>query len=135
MNTDTTGHPGSRGQALLLRASVVAAAAAGTALLTTACGGGPPNAGPASQQAASAANQQAAAASVPPAQQAQLTQLAQQYTACMRSHGVTNFPDPSPGGGFQFDVGGIDTHSSRFQAATQACQNIMSKVHKLVHSG
>ncbi|HEY3955855.1 MAG TPA: hypothetical protein VGM53_20985 [Streptosporangiaceae bacterium] len=134
MNTDNTGHSAPRGQALLRRASALAAAAAGTALLTTACGGSP-TAGPASQQAAPPANQQAAATSIPPAQQAQLTQLAQQYTACMRSHGVTNFPEPSPGGGFEFELGGIDTHSSRYQAATQACQNIVSKAHKLMHSG
>lgn len=135
MYTDNTGHSAPREQALLRRASVLAAVAAGTALLTTACGGGSPTAGPASQRAAPPANQQAAATSIPPAQQAQLTQLAQHYTACMRSHGVTNFPEPSPGGGFEFELGGIDAHSSRYQAATQACQNIVSKAHKLMHSG
>jgi hypothetical protein len=30
---------------------------------------------------------------------------------------------------------GIDTRSSRFQAAAQACQDIVSKAHKLTHSG
>jgi len=135
MNTDNTRYPGPRGQALPLRASALAAAAASTALLATACGSGSPAAGPASQQAAPPANQQAAAASVPPAQQAQLTRLAQEYTACMRSRGVTNFPAPSPGEAFEFELGGIDTRSSRFQAATQACQEIVSKAHKLMHGG
>ena len=67
--------------------------------------------------------------------QAQLTRLGQQYTACMRSHGVTNFPDPSPGEAFEFETNGIDPRSSRFQAAAQACQNIVSKVHELMHGG
>jgi hypothetical protein len=53
----------------------------------------------------------------------------------MRSHGVTNFPEPFPGGGFEFELGGIGTHSSRYQATTQACQNIVSKAHKLIRSG
>ncbi len=132
MNTHTTGHRGPRGQALPLRASVLAAV--GTALLAAACGGGSP-AAPANQQAAPLANQQAPAASIPPAQQAQLTRLGQQYTACMRSHGVTNFPNPSPGGAFEFEMHGIDTRSSRFQAAVRACQDIASKTHKLMHSG
>jgi hypothetical protein len=133
MNTHTTGHSGPPGQALPLRARVLAAAAAGTALLAAACGGGPPAAGPTSQQAAPLPNQRAAAASVPPAQQAQLIRLGQQYTACMRSHGVTNFPAPSPGRGFEFEMHGTDTRSSRFQTAARACQEIVSKVHKLMH--
>jgi len=110
-------------------ASALAAAACGTALLATACSGGSPVAGPANQQAAPPA------ASVPPAQQAQLTRLGQQYTACMRSHGVTNFPGPSPGEVFEFDMRGIDTRSAPFQAAAQACQDIASKAHELMHGG
>ena len=43
---------------------------------------------------------------------------------CMRSHGVANFPDPSPEGGFlsALSAAGIDTHSPSYQRALQACK-------------
>jgi len=41
-----------------------------------------------------------------------------EFAACMRSHGITDFPDPLPGGGF--DIPG-DSNSPRFQAAQNAC--------------
>ena len=43
---------------------------------------------------------------------------------CMRSHGVANFPDPSPEGGFlrALSAAGIDTHSPSYQRALQACR-------------
>ena len=37
----------------------------------------------------------------------------------MRAHGVTNFPDPQPGGGFNFS--NLDVSSPAFQAANKAC--------------
>jgi hypothetical protein len=53
---------------------------------------------------------------------AQLLELAK----CMRSHGVTNFPDPSsrPNGGWGFDITQTSLHvnSPTYQAAAQACQ-------------
>jgi hypothetical protein len=40
----------------------------------------------------------------------------------MRSHGVPNFPDPSPGGGLLIPSGsGIDPQSPAFQDAQKAC--------------
>lgn len=49
------------------------------------------------------------------------------YAVCMRSHGLSNFPDPVPaqGGGFAFRVApGLNPRSPspQFQAATTACQ-------------
>lgn len=41
------------------------------------------------------------------------------YAHCMRSHGITNFPDPLPGGGFNFTG---NTSSPQFEAADTACQ-------------
>jgi hypothetical protein len=41
------------------------------------------------------------------------------FASCMRSHGIKDFPDPLPGGGF--DLPG-DTSSPRFEAAENACQ-------------
>jgi hypothetical protein len=52
------------------------------------------------------------------------------YSACMRSHGIANFPDPALGsnGDPQFTLSknsGIDPISAPFQSAQQACQPLM----------
>jgi hypothetical protein len=45
----------------------------------------------------------------------------------MRSHGVPNFPDPTPnGGGFNLNnVAGISASAPAFNAAQAACKNLM----------
>ena len=48
-------------------------------------------------------------------------------SACMRAHGITNFPDPvmRPNGGNTVHIStasGIDPHSPQFQAASRACE-------------
>jgi hypothetical protein len=64
-----------------------------------------------------------------PAQSAQLQAQALKFSACMRSHGVPNFPDPQfSGGGVQLRIdksSGIDPQSPQFQAAQKACQGQM----------
>jgi hypothetical protein len=46
------------------------------------------------------------------------------FSACMRSHGVPNFPDPQfSGGGIRIGGRGIDPSSPQFQAAQKACQS------------
>jgi hypothetical protein len=60
-------------------------------------------------------------AGVAPAQQAKQLQLDIAYAKCMRSHGVTNFPDPDPSTGDSFDLQGIDVNSSQVKAADKAC--------------
>jgi hypothetical protein len=65
-----------------------------------------------------------------PAQQAQMRTQALAFSACMRSHGVPNFPDPqfSSGGRVTMKLtagsggSGIDPSSPQFQAAQKACQ-------------
>jgi hypothetical protein len=47
-----------------------------------------------------------------------------QFAACMRSHGVKNFPDPNSQGGFLMD-GDVDYKSPTFQAAMQACKSLL----------
>jgi len=47
---------------------------------------------------------------------------------CMRSHGITNFPDPFENSqqiGFSLNGTGIDMNSSRFKAAQTACRPLM----------
>src|SRR5262245_25566958 len=44
------------------------------------------------------------------------------YSACMRAHGVRNFPDPDSNGGIH--AAGIDKGSRAFQAAYQSCRSL-----------
>lgn len=47
------------------------------------------------------------------------------FSECMRSHGVTSFPDPSAGGGIQLQSSsGINPFSPAFKAAQGACRRI-----------
>jgi hypothetical protein len=62
-----------------------------------------------------------------PAQQAQLQSQMLQYSACMRSHGLPNFPDPKfSGGHISLQIGskdgGLNPNSPEFQSAQKACQ-------------
>ena len=60
-------------------------------------------------------------AGVAPAQRAQQLDKDIAYAKCMRSHGVTNFPDPDPSTGNSFGLQGIDVNSSQVKAADKAC--------------
>jgi hypothetical protein len=47
-----------------------------------------------------------------------------EFSECMRSHGVTNFPDPTPGGGIQLGPG-LNPSSPAFESARQACKRFL----------
>jgi hypothetical protein len=50
------------------------------------------------------------------------------YSKCMRSNGVTNYPDPvvDSNGGYQMgDLSGVDQNSSTYQSAQAACQSTL----------
>jgi hypothetical protein len=49
------------------------------------------------------------------------------YSQCMRSHGITNFPDPDSNGGISISGGpnAINTNSSQYLAAEQACKSLL----------
>jgi hypothetical protein len=48
------------------------------------------------------------------------------FSACMRGHGVPNFPDPSGGGGIQISSSsGIDVDSPAFKAAQSRCRHLL----------
>jgi hypothetical protein len=48
------------------------------------------------------------------------------FSACMRSHGIRNFPDPSTEGGLEINPSmGIDPTSPRFKTAAKACQKLL----------
>jgi hypothetical protein len=55
------------------------------------------------------------------------------YSACMRSHGVANFPDPDSKGRIKITSGvsangqktGVDVHSPQFDRARKACDKLL----------
>ena len=96
-------------------------------LLAAACGGGSKNPGAASASSTTTTTTTTTTTVAPSGSnasgatsQSQQLQLAQ----CMRSHGVPNFPDPSPGGGQlnAISAAGINTQSPTYLAALQACK-------------
>jgi hypothetical protein len=53
---------------------------------------------------------------------------AYQFSACMRNHGVTNFPDPtvsSNGNGQQIAIRAVGPNTPAFKTASKACQGIL----------
>jgi hypothetical protein len=74
------------------------------------------------------------------AQTAKAKAQALAMSRCMRSHGVTNFPDPKFGSGPDAGVGiqlngpGLDRNSPTFKAAQQACGSIFGAA-KVVAAG
>ena len=96
--------------------AVVAAALAGLSLLAAGCGGGAAPSGVASVATTTSTTTHSSSASSGPAS----------FSACMRAHGVPNFPDPSGQGGIQINgSSGIDPRSAQFQAAQRTCQKLL----------
>jgi hypothetical protein len=66
-----------------------------------------------------------------PQQVAKMQQQALAFSACMRSHGIHDFPDPNfSGGGIRITIHGgsgsdLNPNNPRFQAAQKACQGHM----------
>jgi hypothetical protein len=96
------------------------AATVGIVLLAAACGGSSSSTTAASGGAASATAGSGGAASGGVASEAQ--QLA--FARCMRSHGVSNFPDPNPGGGFGGRTQGVQSNPN-YQTAYNSCHNLL----------
>jgi hypothetical protein len=59
---------------------------------------------------------------ISPQEQSQFLKAA----ACIRSHGIPNFPDPTfSGGGVHVSQQGINPHSPQVRAAEEACQSLI----------
>jgi hypothetical protein len=87
------------------------------AVTLAACGGGSSTSDPSTTSgAASSGGSSSSGASN------SLEQQALKYAQCMRSHGVTNYADPTPGKSVGIGQSGIDTNSPTYQAAASACQ-------------
>jgi hypothetical protein len=107
----------------------VAAVLLGLAGLAAACSSGPSSPGVAG---AGSGTPTTAASSNAPSATASATQAADAlaYSECMRSHGVSNFPDPNAQGQTQIQssstngsTSGVDPNSPTFKAASKACQS------------
>src|SRR5277367_1057027 len=80
------------------------------ALLAAACSGGPSSTGSDGSSAGGSADSPAAIA----------------YSACMRSQGVPNYPDPDSSGQLpKGDAQQFGVSTSQYQAAQQACQHLL----------
>lgn len=51
------------------------------------------------------------------------TQSPSAFAACMRSHGVPNFPDPNSQGSFTFSGTSVNPNSASFKSAYSACRS------------
>lgn len=107
----------------LCRGGTAIAAIIGLGMLTTACGGGS-----ASPGVASVGSTTTTTASVSPGtSQPSRLQNAATFSACMRSHGVANFPSPvtNASGGFTLPITSAMTHSPHFGTAYAYCRTLV----------
>jgi hypothetical protein len=102
----------------LRRTGLIVAALLAIVLLATACAGGSNGSGVAGQGASSTP-------SASPSGDTGNADLA--YAQCMRDHGISDFPDPQPGGGaIQFEPGSdLDPNNPQFKAADDACKSLL----------
>ncbi len=97
-------------------------ATSGLALLAAACGGSP---GSHVAQLGSTTTQNSSTPSNASAASAQQNG-AVAFSACMRSHGVSKFPDPDSGGKIpKVALQQLGVSTSRFQAAESACRHLL----------
>jgi hypothetical protein len=108
--------PGARHRLPLARMAPVTAALVGLALMAAGCGGSnsPGSAGGGGGSAGGSSLDRFEA-----------------YARCMRSHGISDFPDPttSPGGGVAIQLNGgpgsdLNKRNPRFNAANQVCRSL-----------
>lgn len=50
------------------------------------------------------------------------------FSRCMRENGISEFPDPTPSGGFHGLFDGVDLQSPRVQQAVQSCQSFLGQI-------
>jgi hypothetical protein len=77
-------------------------------------------------QAAQKACKSLAPAAPSPAQSNNAMAQALKFSACMRTNGVLNFPDPKESGGrVALTITGVNPNTPQFQKAMQACQSLL----------
>ncbi len=126
--TPTSMTPAASRTTRLRRAGPLAAVLAAVALSAAACGGTSPSPGVAQggtpTPSASQSQQQGSGGSQVSGN-GPGSGLSVAFSACMRSHGIKNFPDPGPNGAISISGGnGVDPNSPQFQTAQRACQKL-----------
>jgi hypothetical protein len=119
-------------RARLRRAAVLAAAPVAIGLLAAGCGGGSPTGGVAHLGSSTPATSStaASAATGPGGGESSPGSKAVAFSACMRSHGVPNFPDPQVShNGSEVSVkiavpAGVGPGNSKLSSAQQACRKL-----------
>lgn len=116
---------------LALRIAVPITVSAGLAMLAAACGG--------SNKAASVSSSSAGGSSNSPAQHAQLESEYLSFARCMRSHGISDFPDPVTGSGghpgFRLRGGSssdLNSNNLALQRGVEACQQLLGHQFRFV---
>jgi hypothetical protein len=114
------------GSSHTLRAAAIVASA-GLAVLAAACGSSSKVASVSSSSAGKTAS-----SSGTPAEQAELENEYLRFARCMRSHGVSDFPDPITGSGghpgFSLQGGStsdLNSNNPAFQRGAEACQHVL----------
>jgi len=119
-NTRVKHRPGRAGSSTARTAAAVTAFAS-LALLAAACGGSRAFSG--SDGSANTGGSTTSASYVA-------------YSACMRSHGVPNYPDPDSSGQLpKPDAHHLGVSSSQLQAAQQACQHLLPNTGEAINAG
>jgi len=103
-------------RSLFRRSALLGALFISLAVTLAACSGGSSSSDPTTTTTTSSGGSSSSGASN------SVTQQALKYAQCMRSHGVTNYADPSPGKAQSIGGSGLDTNSPTYQAAASACQ-------------
>ncbi len=105
----------------LWRSGLLASALVAVVLLAAGCSGGSAGPGVAGQGSSSAPG-----ASASPSGDPREAELA--YAQCMRDHGISDFPDPQPGGGIAIQPGqggDLAPDNPQFKAADEACKSLL----------
>ena len=122
MNDDVISTQGAKRRSRLSRTRFVALTLVGIVLLAAACGGSAPS-GVASVGSTTSSTLSSPADNSGPPISAATAKAQLAYSECIRSHGVANFPDPQPGGGYA-RVSGLDQNSAQFLSAQKACASL-----------
>ncbi len=126
MNDDTarSAVSGKRRPRRAFGVSLAIAGLAAMGLLAAACGGGSKDPGAAGAGRTTTTAAPSAAASSGQSGQISQAQQLLELVQCVRSHGVPNFPDPSPTAGIlgMIENSGVNPETPAFQAAWQACK-------------
>jgi hypothetical protein len=77
-----------------------------------ACGSNAPNSDSSARSAANKTSAEARASGL-------------SYARCVRSHGISHFPDPGASGGINFHVAGLNLSSPAVKAAETACESLL----------